>query len=211
MINILYNKQNILINTLNIRKSSSINKNNPLNKEEVVDLIENKMLNNLPSIPLGREKQQNKLPSLWSELQKELDNFPHNISSLSEFIQKYIHINLNNGNQNIKPLGNLGDITLNEITNKILELNYTIIINNLEIILKPLTLIKAGLLYLSIIKVYTIYFDPISYINNIQDENLRNIEFNRRLVRLRNFNYIICPIIVGILLNIKYIFLSSGY
>jgi len=107
---------------------------------------------------------------------------------LSEEIKEALNTvvsDLNNGinSNNLKPLGQFGDITLNELILKGQNLDFSFLINNHEILVYPLKLLPAGLVYGTIVRLFMKHCDDY---NSIIKE--RDLIFRTRLLRIRRIN-----------------------
>jgi len=88
-------------------------------------------------------------------------------------------ININN----LKPLGQFGDITLNELILKGQHLDFSFLIQNQEYIVYPLKLIPVGLVYGTIIRLFMKHCDD----NSINSRNY-DLETRLHLLRVRRVN-----------------------
>ena len=107
---------------------------------------------------------------------------------LSEEIKKVLDTVVNDLNtsinsNNLKPLGQFGDITLNELILKGQHLDFSFLIQNQELIVYPLKLIPVGLVYGTIIRLFMKHCDD----NSINSRNY-DLETRLHLLRVRRVN-----------------------
>jgi len=88
-------------------------------------------------------------------------------------------ININN----LKPLGQFGDITLNELILKGQNLDFSFLIKNQELVVYPLKLISVGLVYGAVVRLFMKHCDDYNSINRINDIGSRT-----HFLRVRRVN-----------------------
>jgi len=108
--------------------------------------------------------------------------------NLNEDIKEVLNAvvtDLNNSinTNNLKPLGQFGDITLNELILKGQNLDFSFLINNQELIVYPLKLIPIGLVYGTIIRLFVKHCDDYTSIQK-ETDILKRIH----LLRVRRVN-----------------------
>jgi hypothetical protein len=84
---------------------------------------------------------------------------------------------------NLKPLGQFGDITLNELILKGQNLDFSFLMKNQELVIYPLKLISVGLVYGTVVRLFMKHCDDYNSINRI-----KNIGEKTHFLRVRRVN-----------------------
>lgn len=92
-------------------------------------------------------------------------------------------LNITINTNNLKPLGQFGDITLNELILKGQNLDFSFLFNNQEFIVYPLKLIPIGIVYGTIVRLFMKHCDDY---NSIKME--KNALLRAHFLRLRRIN-----------------------
>ena len=131
------------------------------------------------------------------EIQSVLNNVVTNLNSSVE-------------TNRLRPLGDFGDVTLNDLVVNAQNWDYSFFINNHEIILYPLKLVPAGLVYGTLVRSFMKHCDDY---HSIMKE--RDISHRLHLLRIRRVNIattlgVIIPIATCLILKIGRLSILDG-
>ena len=139
---------------------------NIVNLFEIIKKIYNKIMNNDIQI------NDSNIDTLSNLIKNDEDS-----EKLSEEVKttlENITANLNDSlsSSGMRPLGNFGDITINQLLENIQNYNFSMVLNNTELLIYPITFVPFSLLYYRLVKSYMNHCDNIKDIRRIKNERL---------------------------------------
>jgi hypothetical protein len=133
---------------------------------EIIKKIYKKLMNNDIQI---NESNINTLSNLIKN-DKDSDNLSEEIKTTLENITANFNESLSSSG--MRPLGNFGDITLNQLFEKTQNFNISMVLNNTELLVYPIAFVPFSLLYYKLVKSYMKHCDNIQDIRRIKNERL---------------------------------------
>jgi len=145
------------------------------------------------------------------KIHKNIQDIPgveENGSKLTELIESNLDEAINRSNPitgdmnawTSRPFGSFGDDSLNNIASRIINLDYKIITDNADIIIQPLSLVPAGIMYTSLVRLYVNRIVPMEPINQFVRSKDKMQFIRLRNAHIRTFMLITAPLItVGLL------------
>jgi hypothetical protein len=97
-----------------------------------------------------------------------------------------------------KPLGDIGDMTLNEAILRVKQLNFPF--DNVQVVLEPFKFIPTALVYKQVVKTFANYFHPMSEAPSPQFKKERAHYLHRRRLGIASFMIGAAPIITSSLI-----------
>jgi hypothetical protein len=132
------------------------------------------------------------IDSLITFFKKEEES--ENLSEEVKTVLENITLNESLPSFGMRPLGKFGDITLNQLVDIIQNFNFSMVLDNTELLVYPISLLPFSLIYYKLVRSYMRHCDSIDDIRRIKNERLRMHQLRIRRVSIAATVGLIIPL-----------------
>jgi hypothetical protein len=178
---------------------------NNVNLFIIIKKIYNKIMNKDIQI------NDSNIDTLSNLIKKDEDS--QNLSEEVKTTLENITANLNDSlsSNGLRPLGNFGDITLNQLFENMQSFNFSMVLNNTELLVYPITFVPFSLVYYKLVKSYMNHCDNIKDIRRIKNERLMLEQLKIRRLSIALAVGFIIPLSSLMILKISKISILDGF